>query len=68
MHRMEKYTTGSAYGWGAFTTMLGALSLNDWALVIGIVCTLSTFGVNWYYKRKEFQMKFEVNNADVTQK
>ena len=33
--------------------MGGVLSLNDWAVIIGITCTIGTFGVNWYYKRKE---------------
>ncbi|WP_086113969.1 HP1 family phage holin [Xenorhabdus beddingii] len=42
--RMDKYTSLTAYGWGAFTAMLGALSLNDWAIVIGI---LSTIGTNY---------------------
>ncbi|GKX40445.1 hypothetical protein SOASR014_41840 [Pectobacterium carotovorum subsp. carotovorum] len=53
--RMDKYSSGTAIGWGSFTAMLGAMSLNDWALIVGIICTLGTFGVNWYYKRKEFQ-------------
>ncbi|MBI0520957.1 hypothetical protein F6Q07_23215 [Pectobacterium parmentieri] len=41
--------------------MLGALSLNDWALIVGIICTLGTFGVNWYYRRKEFQRSAETS-------
>jgi hypothetical protein len=65
---MEKYTTSSAYGWGAFCTMLGALSLNDWALVVGILCSLGTFAVNWHYKRKEFHAKFEVINERDAEK
>ncbi|MCA6222405.1 phage holin family protein [Photorhabdus antumapuensis] len=52
--RMDKYTSPIAYTWGAFTVMLGALSLNDWAIIIGIICTVGTFGVNWYYKHREF--------------
>ncbi|MDX7989250.1 holin [Xenorhabdus sp. 12] len=52
--RMDKYTSPSAYGWGAFTAMLGALSLNDWAIIVGIICTAGTFAVNWYYKHREF--------------
>lgn len=61
---MEKYTTGSSYGWGAFTTMLGALSLNDWAIVIGIACTIGTFLVNWHYRRKEREDRLNGNIAD----
>ncbi|WP_058911150.1 phage holin family protein [Entomohabitans teleogrylli] len=54
---MDKYASGSAYGWGSFTTMLGAISLNDWAIIVGIVCTLGTFIVNWYYKRKDYEIR-----------
>ncbi|WP_347254372.1 phage holin family protein [Leminorella grimontii] len=64
--RMDKYSTGSAYGWGAFTAMLGALSLNDWALVIGIGCTIGTFVVNWHYKRKEFELKAGGNDERIS--
>ncbi|CDL84724.1 Similar to bacteriophage Gp13 protein (modular protein) [Xenorhabdus szentirmaii DSM 16338] len=39
---------------GAFTAMLGALSLNNWAIIVGIICTAGTFVVNWYYRHREF--------------
>lgn len=59
--RMDKYSSGTAIGLGSFTAMLGAMSLNDWALIVGIICTLGTFGVNWYYRRKEFQRNAAVS-------
>ncbi|AYN29883.1 holin [Buttiauxella sp. 3AFRM03] len=46
MYRMEKFTNGAAVGAGTTTTLFGALSLNDWALVVGIVCTVGTFAIN----------------------
>ncbi|AEL73756.1 holin [Yersinia pestis] len=61
--RMEKYTSGSSYGWGAFTVMLGSLSLNEWAIVVGIACTVGTFTINWHYKRKEFQLREKANES-----
>ncbi|EMH0680425.1 phage holin family protein [Klebsiella aerogenes] len=54
---MGKYTTHSAYSWGAFTAMLGALSLDEWAVLVGIICTIGTFVVNWYYKRKDYELR-----------
>ena len=36
--------------------MVGGLSLSDWAIVIGIACTVGTFVINWYYKRKEYRL------------
>lgn len=63
------YTTGGTLtGCGvsakayADTTSSGALlladkiagmSLSDWAIIVGIACTVITCGVNWYYRRKE---------------
>lgn len=41
--------------------MGGVLSLNDWAIIIGIACTIGTFGVNWYYKRKEREDRLNGN-------
>jgi len=32
---------------------LAGLSLSDWAIIIGIACTIITCAVNWYYRRKE---------------
>ncbi|BET63261.1 hypothetical protein YKD1_24250 [Yersinia pseudotuberculosis] len=61
--RMDKYSSGSSYGWGAFTVMLGSLSLNEWAIVVGIACTVGTFTINWHYKRKEFQLREKANES-----
>ena len=49
-------TSAAAYGTGTGMILIGGLSLSDWAIVIGIVCTVGTFAINWYYKRKEFQL------------
>lgn len=49
-------TSAAAYGTGAGMILIGGLSLSDWAIVIGIACTVGTFALNWYYKRKEFRL------------
>ena len=54
---MDKYSSAISLWFGGLTTMMGALSLNEWAMVVGIVCTAGTFIVNWHYKRKEFQLR-----------
>lgn len=38
---------------GSFTAAAGAMSLNDIAIWIGIISTVGTFAVNWYYKDKD---------------
>ena len=44
--------------------LIGGLSLSDWAIVIGIACTIGTFAINWYYKRKEFQLMQDQAHID----
>ncbi|MEN3260710.1 MULTISPECIES: phage holin family protein [unclassified Sodalis] len=54
---MERVTTGSAYGWGLITCLLGVFSLSEWALITGIVCSLATFALNWAYRHKEYRFR-----------
>ena len=46
--------------------MGGILSLNDWAVIIGILCTVGTFGINLYYKRKEREDRLNGNVTGTT--
>ena len=41
---------------GIITAMLAMFSLNEWAVVIGILCTVITCLVNWYYERKKYML------------
>ncbi|EFV3956763.1 hypothetical protein HRA29_005534 [Salmonella enterica] len=36
------------------TVAMAMLSLNEWAVLTGIFCTIGTFFVNWYYEHKKF--------------
>ncbi|HEA1248926.1 HP1 family phage holin [Escherichia coli] len=42
------------YRVGIITTALAVLSINEWAVIIGILCTVVTCLVNWYYERKKY--------------
>lgn len=68
MHRMEKFTNGAAIGAGTTTTIFGALSLNDWALIVGIICTVGTFAVNWHYRDREYRRKSGGGNVSSPEK
>ncbi|HBL6967357.1 TPA: phage holin family protein [Morganella morganii] len=57
MRMTEKYSGPFAYAWGFIAAAFGVMSLDQWAVLIGIICTVGTFAVNWYYKRKEFLRK-----------
>ena len=65
MRMNEKYSSPFSYALGVITTTAGALSLDQWAVLIGIICTVATFLVNWYYKRKEFKLR-EANSGKDT--
>lgn len=45
---------------GAFITsglsLLGALTLNEWAAIVGIVATVLMTAVNWYYKHAHLKL------------
>ncbi|MGX8939615.1 phage holin [Symbiopectobacterium sp. Eva_TO] len=36
---------------------MAGLTLGDWAIIVGMVCTVGTFAINWYYRRKEYQLR-----------
>ncbi|EPK3134587.1 phage holin family protein, partial [Morganella morganii] len=57
-----KYSSSTAYIWGLITSVLGVLSLDQWAMLIGIICTIGTFLVNWYYKRKDYLLRIKGRN------
>ncbi|ENN8378260.1 phage holin family protein [Providencia alcalifaciens] len=65
MRMHEKYSSPFSYALGVITTAAGALSLDQWAVIVGILCTVATFFVNWYYKRKEFKLR-ETNSGKNT--
>nr|WP_185937817.1 HP1 family phage holin [Klebsiella pneumoniae] len=46
------------YRVGIITAALAVLSLNEWAVIIGILCTVVTCLVNWYYERKKIPNRF----------
>ena len=40
---------------------IAGMSLSDWAIIVGIACTVITCGVNWYYRRKEREDRLNGN-------
>lgn len=43
--------------WGPIVTVLGGLTLNDWGVIMGILFGLFTLIMNWYYKKKDYELK-----------
>ncbi len=57
-------TSAAAYGTSTGVILIGGMSLSDWAIIVGIICTVGTFAVNWYYKRQEFLLKQHHSSDD----
>lgn len=45
-------------------TVVAALTLNQWALIVGIIATIITTAVNWYYKAKESKIRLAEAKAN----
>ncbi|QPT15467.1 holin [Serratia rubidaea] len=50
--RMDKYSSQVSYWVASLLTAAGALTLKDWAVLVGMAVAVGTFAINWYYKRK----------------
>lgn len=52
---------------GASLAVTGAITLNEWLGIIGllvaIIGTFANFGINWYYKRQEDKRAQERHDA-----
>ena len=51
---MERHANAVAQTVSIGTVIFGGLSLNELALITGIVCSVATLLINWWYKHKEF--------------
>lgn len=52
---MEKHTSAVAQVASWFTVLMGGITLEEFAMIVGILTSLGTFAVNWYYARKKAQ-------------
>lgn len=48
----QKATTAAAYAASGLNMFFG-LTVNEWCMVIGAICALGTFAINWWYRHKE---------------
>ncbi|AXX19851.1 MULTISPECIES: HP1 family phage holin [Serratia] len=53
---MEKITSWVAYTIAAFLAWIGRYSPQDIAFMVGAAVGVGTFLVNWYYRRKSYQL------------
>ena len=60
---MERYANTAAQSASISTGLFGILSLNEVALIVGIICSVGTLCINWWYKHKEFKASKERRNV-----
>ncbi len=53
----EKVSTPAAYTISTGTATAGMLGIGDWAVIIGILATIATFVMNWYFNRRRTLME-----------
>lgn len=61
---MDKTTATASYTASGFTAAGGVLSLNEAAIILGMVFAALTFVVNWWYQHQRIQMDKERHRAD----
>lgn len=61
---MDRATTATSYTVSAGTAGAGLLSLNEWALILGIVFAALTFAVNWWYQKRREVQEIELRNIE----
>lgn len=61
---MEKASTTISYIGGIFSIM-AALTLTDWGIVLGMITAVGTFLINWHYKHREDSRQSEVHRARI---
>lgn len=57
MSLSERASSVAAYAAGAITTAIGALTWQEWAAAVGIVCTVATLAVNAWHKRRMVELR-----------
>lgn len=53
---MERITSFFAYAMAVFLAWVGKYSPQDIAFMVGAAVGVGTFLVNWYYRRKTYQL------------
>ena len=57
-HHASEATAGiaskTAIGTGVTATVVGGIGLQDWLMIVGIITTIATFAINWFYQHKRY--------------
>ncbi|MFJ5493768.1 HP1 family phage holin [Pectobacterium carotovorum] len=62
---MEKITSFIAYWISVAMAFFGAMTPQDFAAYFGALGVVFTVGVNWYYRRKSYQLLKAIDPREV---
>ncbi|MFJ5440118.1 HP1 family phage holin [Pectobacterium brasiliense] len=62
---MERITSFIAYWISVALTFFGAMTPQDFAAYFGALGVVFTVGVNWYYRRKSYQLLKSIDSREV---
>lgn len=54
---MDKAATNASYITSGGSTVFGLLTFNEWLALGGFALAVLTFLVNWWYRRKHYQLE-----------
>lgn len=60
----DRYS-GFSYLFNSFTAIVGVLTLQEWALVVGTLLGVLTYLTNLYFKRREDRRQSELHQLKV---
>lgn len=64
----DRIREACAYVTGAVTAFFGAITINDVAVFVGILSTIGTFAVNYYFRSQENKRAQEEHDARMGNK
>ena len=50
-HGATQLATKTSIGAGVGAMVVAGVGLQDWLMIVGLITTIGTFAVNWYYQR-----------------
>lgn len=56
----DRITTATTHAAGWWSAGMGVLSFNEWAIVFGLLLSLLSFLLSWYYKRANHRAVVEL--------
>ena len=57
-------TSSKAAYTSAGGTLFAGIALNEVAAIVGVIATIFTLGLNWYYKQKHLELARSLHRAD----